>query len=124
MVKKHIEEVTEAVEIVHAAQAEKVEQAAVAAQVVKMNNPFRMTDWLVSSMGWFLINIFAESLDIPGAIRDLAWKLGVVSLSGYIGFRLDRRLFGKYELDTASEGRKLCRAITVVGFLLAVALAL
>lgn len=90
----------------------------------KLSDSLRMSDWLLSAFAWFAVNFFAESLGIPATIRDLSWKLGIVSLSGYMGFRLDRRLFGKYDDVTATEGRKVCRALVVGSFLLAVSLAL
>lgn len=90
----------------------------------RISDSLRMSDWLLSACAWFAINFFAESFGIPATIRDLSWKLGIVSLSGYMGSRLDRRLFGKYDSEASTDGRKLCRAITVGSFLLAVSLAL
>ncbi len=87
----------------------------------------RMSDWLLQALVWFTLNklpvlIPASQAFISVEFQAIAWRFGVLSISAYLGFFLDRAMFGEMDHAKSPQTRKLCRAITVGSFLVASAL--
>lgn len=84
----------------------------------------RMTDWLLQGILWLTLNKLPSLVPVTAGFisvefQAVAWRFGVLTLSAYLGFLLDRALFGELNHETHTPQRALCRALTVGSFLLA-----
>ncbi len=88
-----------------------------------MKDKFRMAQWLaLASM------FYALALIVFGAqpqMQTLCWKLGNLTVAGFVGYWLDRRAFWFARLDAGSDPLlQLRRAVVMAAAMLAVAMGL
>lgn len=53
----------------------------------------RMIEWLLMAAFFYAAAIVLLKLGVSGPIQTVAWKLGHVTLGGYLGYRIDRAGF-------------------------------
>lgn len=52
-----------------------------------------MFEWLAVALWLFAAAGLMSTLGIRGPFQTLVWKLGLVTLGGFVGYRLDRAAF-------------------------------
>jgi hypothetical protein len=95
--------------------------------MLKMTTPFpikrnvlRMLHWLIIAALFYFV---AYCLSIDEELRQLStisWKLGNVTVGGYVGYWLDRHLFQTRIDDTSPPLLQIRRAVIVAASIFAV----
>lgn len=75
----------------------------------------RMMNWLMVAALFYAVAYAMFSADVTGPFQTLAWKLGHVTLGGYLGYRLDRAAFRDRISPTTPPLVMVRRAIIMVG---------
>jgi hypothetical protein len=84
----------------------------------------RMVDWLVWAMACYIAVYVLRAAGAAPQLQTLMWKLGNVTVAGFAGYWLDRRLFRKRITADSPPLEQLRRAILVVGAIAGVCLGL
>jgi len=85
---------------------------------------YRMSHWLLFSVmlyvfAWWLAQ---HGIDYYPQLQTILWKLGHITLAGFIGYWLDRTVFRSRLGEHSSDVQEIRRAIIVVGTMIAIAL--
>ncbi len=75
----------------------------------------RMLNWLMVAALFYGIAYAMFAAEVTGPFQTLAWKLGHVTLGGYVGYRLDRAAFRDRLNPTTPPLIMIRRAIVMVG---------
>lgn len=75
----------------------------------------RMLNWLLVAALFYAVAYAMFWADVTGPFQTLAWKLGHVTLGGFVGYRLDRAAFRDRVTPMTPPLVMLRRAIVMVG---------
>ncbi len=80
----------------------------------------RMAQWLILAACLYLAAVFVAQPQLQTGL----WKAGHITSGAYLGYWIDRHLFGRYSSDHAYTPRALARAIVVGACVFGMALGL
>lgn len=75
----------------------------------------RMINWLMVAALFYAVAYAMFAAEITGPFQTLAWKLGHVTLGGFVGYRLDRAAFRDRISPLTPPLVMVRRAIVMVG---------
>ncbi|MDQ2822441.1 MAG: putative holin [Pseudomonadota bacterium] len=75
----------------------------------------RMINWLMVAAFFYAVAYAMFSAEVSGPFQTLFWKLGHVTLGGYVGYRLDRAAFRDRITPLTPPLLMIRRAIVMVG---------
>ncbi|MGP1675941.1 MAG: putative holin [Burkholderiales bacterium] len=87
-----------------------------------MNDKFRMIQWLAIAAVFYALalTVFAAQPQL----QTLAWKLGNVTVAGFVGYWIDRRAFRKAITPYSPPLEQIRRAVIMAAAMLSVSLGL
>lgn len=80
----------------------------------------RMIQWLLLAACFYIAAVFVQQPQIQTGL----WKAGHITSGAYLGYWIDRHLFGRYTNDMAYTQRTLARAVVVAACVAGMALGL
>jgi hypothetical protein len=75
----------------------------------------RMINWLMVAALFYAVAYAMFAAEVSGPFQTLAWKLGHVTLGGFVGYRLDRAAFRDRITPMTPPVVMIRRAIVMVG---------
>lgn len=69
----------------------------------------RMIHWLLLAAIFYVSAVFVQQPQLQTGL----WKAGHITLGAYLGYWIDRHLFGRYSFDHAYAPRAIARAVVV-----------
>jgi hypothetical protein len=75
----------------------------------------RMINWLLVAGLFYAVAYGMLVAEVSGPFQTLAWKLGHVTLGGFVGYRLDRAAFRDRITPMTPPLTMIRRAIVMIG---------
>lgn len=82
----------------------------------------RMSNWLLLSAALYAAAMVLAGLSLLPQVQIILWKLGHITVAGFIGYRLDRAAFRDRLTPESDPLRQIRRAMIIIGAMIAAAL--
>lgn len=84
----------------------------------------RMLNWVYITLLLYGLAFLCNHLQLPVSVATLFYKFGHVSVAAFIGYRIDRAIFGDRIGPESPPIRLLARALIVTGAMLSISMGL